>query len=46
MASTGDRETREQGRAKWGNLWDQIKSEVIDMYVFYIGGYRALKVRA
>ena len=25
-------------KAKWGNLWDWIKSNMVDTYFFYIGG--------
>ena len=27
-------------KAKWGNLWEWIKSKMIDTYFFYISGYR------
>ena len=39
MKSIGDRLGRQE-KEKWGNLWDWIKSKMIDMYFFYISGYR------
>ena len=37
----GDR-LRRWNKAKWGNLWDRIKSEMMDMCFFYRDGYRIL----
>ena len=39
MKSIGDR-LGKQEKAKQGNLWDLIKSKMIDTYFFYISGYR------
>ena len=39
MESTGDRLGRWE-KAKWRSFWDWIKSNMIDTYFFYIGGYR------
>lgn len=41
MKSIGDKAGG--GRVKEstaGNLWDWMKSKIIDTYIFYIGGYR------
>ena len=39
MKSIGARLGRQE-EAKQGNLWDWIKSRMIDTYFFYIGGHR------
>ena len=41
IKSTGDRLGRYE-KAKGGNLWDWIKSKMIDTCFFYVGGYRML----
>ena len=41
MKSIGDRLGRQE-KAKRGNLWDWLKSKMIDTHFFYIGGYRAV----
>ena len=41
MKFIGDRLGR-WDRAKRGNLWDRVKSEMMDMSFFYRDGYRIL----
>ena len=41
MKSTGERLVRREKVKHWGqDLWDWIKTKVIDTYFFYTGGYR------
>ena len=44
MTSTGDR-LGEWEKAKWGNLWGWMKSEMIDTCFFYMSRYRTANVQ-
>ena len=42
VRSTGDRLGRQE-KAKQGNLWDGIRSQMTEVYFVYVGGYRVVK---